>query len=296
MQINQKIASIQEKLIKANEKSNLAECKLHEAEKRAEKAEKELCFFREETKDIKQKIYLLYEENKSQKLKLEKSVLTADMKVSKMASEIKSELADRAEKKLVNASNKATMVEVLQTRARKAEDELYNANRKAEKELTDAGEKIAKLEKELTEFQMRTKKAEEKLDLANTKAKNVCSKLASQAEDASVQTTPSALCKVKLEDENINIGKTDNALLEKLRKAAITIQSKKDMAEMLEDKQVMLKKTLVQANRQSGDALAKLQTAERLIVEMKQRHPSTHHTATTLDYKIINGEVCRVHA
>lgn len=300
LQINQKIVNIQEKLIIANKKSKLAECKLHEAERRAEKAEKDLCFFQDEAKDIKQKICQLYEDNKSQKLKLEKRVLTADMKVSKMENEVKSELAkqsDRGEKKLINTSNQAAMVEVIQIRARKAEQELYNANRKAEKDLTDAGKKIAMLEEELKEFQTRTKIAEEELGIANTKA--LSTKQASQAEETLVQTTPSPPCEVKLVDK---IYTGDNThICEKLRKAATTIQSIKDMAvqvEMLplnfeDDRQMVLKKTRVPANRRSGDALAKLQTAERL---MKKKHPSTHHhSAASLDCEIINGEVCCMH-
>ena len=274
VKINQKITSIKEKLIIATENSKLAECKLHEAEKRAEKAEKKLCFFQEEAQNIKQKIYQLDEENKSQKLKLEERVTTADMKVSKIANEV-AKLTDEAEKKLINA--KAAMVKVIHTRARKAEQELCNAKSKAEKDLTDAGKKIATLEEKLKEFQLRTKNAEEELGTANMKAK----KLASQAEEQSI---PNAPCEVKLEDES---KKWSSTLREKLRKAATAIQSTRDKAVQVEispcreDKQMILKKTLVQANRQPRDALAKL----------KQKNPSTQHVAATLECEIIHGEV-----
>lgn len=289
-QPNHKIEELEEKLIRANENFRLVERDLSETVQRAENAEKGLCSFKEETKKLKQQLYVHCEENKLEKMKLEEQNAAAEHKASVAEKNMSVFRSD-----LIKITNRAVG---------------------AEKEHLDARHTVKLLETELRDFQQRTQKAEEELanaqkrfsnqkedlikrancaegKLVNVKDTVQAAEIKIQSVEQKFEEVEDALCEVKVEaDEKIaelkqkltcSMERAERELYkfhEKFKVAGREVQKANDRVEVAEKgmltlKQAkwhtenVLKESLARAERKAQEATAKLHRVEKVLANGK---------------------------
>lgn len=278
-----KIYVLEEKMITAKEKAQLAVRDLNESETRVENTEKNLQFFREETQKMKQQLDIHCEENRLEKVRLEEKAAAAENKVSvmeKTVDEIRSELAKmmdatiRAEQEHVNVTEKARSLEAelrkYQKKYQEAKEEFASAQKKSKSQkgallqrAIDAESNLAKVERTVQTAKGKIKIFEQKfVEVERT----VCKvKADAEKEIAELQETlAQSIERAENAETSLHMYKIKLIRAEKKLKEANNIVERAEeemlsLAQAKYDTENMIKETLQQAKGESHEGSAILQ-------------------------------------